>query len=99
VRPCLLIAAACLLALCLGLTCFFGGAGIITALLLLTAESSDLREMSDAWPLGLIPVFVGIGLLLFYLLSKGLGSAPAGESIPSGPMRHPLHDPLGEARG
>ena len=67
-----------LLALCLGLACLFGGAGIVTALLVMVPESRDMQEMANAWPLGLIPVFVGVGLLLFYVLSKGMDGSESG---------------------
>jgi hypothetical protein len=88
-----------LLALCLGLTCFFGGAGVVTALLVITPESRDIREMASAWPLGLIPVFVGLGLLLFFLLSKGMEGGRNDESNLPGPSRPALRESLGDARG
>jgi len=52
-------------ALCLGLTSLFGGIGAAIGL----AGVSD-TEASGMWSMGLIPVFLGIGLLLFYRLSR-----------------------------
>jgi hypothetical protein len=56
-----------LAALCLGLTCLFGGVGVALGL----AAVSD-PEGSGFWSLGLIPVFVGFGLLLFHRLSRNV---------------------------
>ena len=54
-----------LTALCLGLTSLFGGIGTAIGL----AGVSD-PEANGMWSMGLIPVFGGIGLLLFYRLSR-----------------------------
>jgi hypothetical protein len=54
-----------LVTLGLGLTLLLGGIGTTVGL----AAVSD-TEVSAAWPLGLIPTFIGIGLLLFYRLSR-----------------------------
>ncbi|MCP4898907.1 MAG: hypothetical protein GY906_18195 [bacterium] len=54
-----------LVTLCLGLTLFLGGIGAAVGLSLVSDP-----EASGTWPLGLIPVFVGLGLLLFYHLSS-----------------------------
>lgn len=56
-----------LAALALGLTCFFGGAGAIPGLYLLSDP-----EVRGTWPLGLVPLFAGAGLLIFVRLSRGL---------------------------
>jgi hypothetical protein len=88
-----------LLALCLGLTCLFAGAGVVTAFLVITPESQDTRAMASAWPLGLIPVFVGIGLLLFFLLSKGMEGGRRNEPSFPDASRPPLRESLGDARG
>ena len=56
-----------LTALAVGLTCLFGGAGTMPALY----YQAD-AEASGVWPIGLIPVFIGTGLLIFVLLSRGL---------------------------
>lgn len=88
-----------LLALCLGLTSLFGGIGVVAALLVITPESRDMREMASAWPLGLIPVFVGLGLMLFFLLSKGLEGGQRDVADFSKASKTPLREPLGEAHG
>lgn len=56
-----------LTALALGLTCVFGGAGMMPGFYYVNDP-----EASGMWPLGLIPVLIGVGLLLFVRLSKGL---------------------------
>lgn len=56
-----------LAALALGLTLLFAGLGLIPGLYL----QSD-SEASGTWPLGLIPILMGAGLLLFVWLSRGL---------------------------
>jgi hypothetical protein len=56
-----------LAALALGLTSIFGGAGYMAGLYLVTDP-----DASATWPIGLIPIFIGTGLLIFLLLSKGL---------------------------
>lgn len=52
--------------LCLGLLFLFGGIGV-TASLPLVGDP----EFQVMWPLGLIPALIGIGLLLFYGMSRG----------------------------
>jgi len=54
-----------LAALCLGLTLLFGGVGVALGL----AGVSD-PDANGFWSLGLLPLFVGIGLLLFHRLSR-----------------------------
>lgn len=56
-----------LAALGLGLTCLFGGAGMMPGFYFVPEP-----EASGLWPLGLIPILIGVGLLLFVRLSKGL---------------------------
>ncbi len=56
-----------LMALALGLTCLFLGIAIIPAFYY-QAEP----DIQGTWPVGLIPIAVGIGLLLFVRISKGL---------------------------
>jgi hypothetical protein len=64
-----------IVALCVGLTCFFGGIGMTIGFF--AAEMGDLNE---TWSVGLIPVFIGIGLMIFYLTSRKLARFPeAGE--------------------
>jgi hypothetical protein len=53
--------------LCLGLTGFFGGIGTCIGLRATTGEG-----LYEFWAMGLIPVFVGVGLLSFYALSARL---------------------------
>lgn len=49
----------------LGALCIFGGLGFIAAMLL----SGD-HEMWKLWSMGMIGVFVGFGLMLFYHLTR-----------------------------
>lgn len=56
-----------LAALALGLTCLFGGVGAIPGLYFLSDP-----ELRGTWPLGLVPIFAGVGLLLFIRLSRDL---------------------------
>ncbi len=58
-----------LVALCLGLTAFFGGIGTCIGLAITTAE-----KMYEFWAMGLIPAFVGLGLLIFYAASARLAA-------------------------
>ncbi len=55
-----------LASLCLGLTFLFGGIGFAVGLYL---QSDPM--VSGMWGVGLIPVMIGIGLLLFVRLSRG----------------------------
>jgi hypothetical protein len=43
----------------------FGGVGMIVAFLL--AWDPELKSI---WPVGFIPAMIGVGLLLFYVLSR-----------------------------
>jgi hypothetical protein len=54
-----------LVSLFFGLFLILAGAG--TCIAFYISELSDLR---DAWSVGLIPVLAGVGLLLFFVLSK-----------------------------
>ena len=62
-----------LTALALGLTCVFGGAGMMPGFYFVNDP-----EASGMWPLGLIPVLIGVGLLLFVRLSRGLAEKTNG---------------------
>lgn len=62
-----------LAALALGLVCVFGGAGSLPGFYYL----SD-AEASGMWPIGLIPLFIGAGLLIFVRLSRGLAEKMEG---------------------
>jgi len=57
-----------------GLTCLFGGAGVMPGFYFVNDP-----EASGMWPLGLIPVLIGVGLLLFVRLSKGLAQKMNGQ--------------------
>ena len=54
-----------IVALCVGLASFFGGIGTCVGMF----AASD-PEMSNYWSMGLIPTLIGLGLLLFYGLSR-----------------------------
>ncbi len=52
-------------ALCLGLLFFFGGIGVVCSL-----PFVDFEEVPLFWPLGIIPILMGLGLLLFWNLTR-----------------------------
>jgi hypothetical protein len=56
----------------LGLACIFGGIGASLGLVL----QRDL-DVAGTWAVGFIPLLLGIGLLFFYRLSKGLADGMA----------------------
>lgn len=56
-----------LVALALGLTFLLGGAGAVPGLYYLADP-----EASGMWPLGLVAISIGTGLLIFVRLSRGL---------------------------
>lgn len=55
------------LALGCGLILIFGGAGMVAAFVI--APDSEL-ELHKVWSVGLIPGFIGVGLILYYLLIR-----------------------------
>ena len=61
-----------LVALCLGAASVLGGAGTAIAMYLVPDQ-----EVQPMWPLGLIPIFIGVGLLIFYGASKGMAGLAA----------------------
>lgn len=63
-----------LTALALGLTCLFGGVGMLPGFYYLSDP-----EASGLWPLGLVPIFIGMGLLIFVWLSRGLAEKMNGK--------------------
>jgi len=56
-----------MVALCIGLASFFGGIGTAIGMFAI-----DDPEFSTYWAFGLIPTFIGLGLLIFYLMSRSL---------------------------
>lgn len=56
------------LALCLGLASFFGGLGAAVGM-----RAIKDPEFSNYWAAGLIPASIGLGLLIFYVMSRSLG--------------------------
>ena len=54
-----------LIALCIGLAGFFGGIGIAAGMS--AASDPDIHGM---WSMGIIPSAIGLGLLVFYYLSR-----------------------------
>lgn len=65
-----------LASLCLGLASTFGGVGMLAAF----ALAGD-PEMKKVWPIGLIPAMIGLGLLLFYAMSRSAGEALETEEL------------------
>jgi hypothetical protein len=64
-----------IVALCVGLASFFGGIG--TTIGMYFVKDPDIH---NAWAFGLVPVFIGFGLLVFYVMSKGVAEAVKGGS-------------------
>jgi hypothetical protein len=56
-----------IVALCIGLASFFGGIGTAIGMYVIKDP-----EISDYWAVGLIAVFIGLGLLIFYWMSRSL---------------------------
>jgi hypothetical protein len=56
-----------LVALCIGLASFFGGVATAAGMYLVNDP-----EFSNYWAMGLIPTLIGLGLLLFYAMSRSL---------------------------
>ena len=63
-----------LAALALGLTFLFGGVGLVPGLYF---QSDPFAR--GTWPLGLVPIFIGTGLLIFVRLSRGLADKINGQ--------------------
>ncbi len=60
------------IALAIGLVLLFGGAGISAGLLALTGvpgAGRGAQELAVLWPLGIIPVMAGFGLILYHRLT------------------------------
>ena len=61
-----------IVALCIGLASFFGGIATSAGMYLVKDP-----EISNYWAMGLIPTLVGLGLLIFYLMSRSLAGQAA----------------------
>lgn len=61
-------------ALAIGLAGLFGGVGTVAGLYLV----SD-TDVHSTWPLGVIPVFLGLGMLLFVRISSRMAETQPGE--------------------
>jgi len=61
-----------MVALCIGLASLFGGMATTAGLYL----AKD-PEFSNYWAMGLIPTLIGLGLLIFYLMSRSLAGQAA----------------------
>ena len=61
-----------IVALCIGLASFFGG--IATSVGMYMVKDP---EMSDYWAMGLIPTLIGLGLLIFYVMSRSFAGQVA----------------------
>ena len=61
-----------IVALCIGLASFFGGIATSTGMYLVKDP-----DISNYWAMGLIPTLVGLGLLIFYLMSRTLAGQAA----------------------
>ncbi len=59
-------------ALCIGLASFFGGIATCAGFYL----AKD-PEFSNYWAMGLIPTLVGLGLLIFYMMSRSFAGQAA----------------------
>lgn len=55
-----------LASLCVGLLLLLAGVGICIAF-----HFTSVSDLHDIWTIGVIPVLAGVGLLLFFVLSKG----------------------------
>jgi hypothetical protein len=66
-----------LLALFVGLVGIFGGAGLSLWLWVVVTWRHPGHWTSMSWLLGLIPVLIGVGLLLFVYLSRGVARSPS----------------------
>lgn len=64
-----------LIALCIGLAGLFGGVGMAIGMYAVTSDP----EITGMWSMGIIPAAVGLGLLVFYYLSRKFSVPPNGE--------------------
>jgi len=64
-----------LVALCVGLAGLFGGVGTAAGMAAVTSD----RDISGAWSMGIIPAAIGLGLLVFYYLSRNFSVPSNGD--------------------
>ena len=74
-NPAAAVAWARLVALCIGLAGVFGGIGTAIGMFAVTSEP----EISGMWSMGIIPITVGLGLLVFYILSRNFSVPSNGD--------------------
>lgn len=65
-----------LMALCIGLASVFGGVGVAIGMYAVTADP----EITGMWSMGIIPTAIGLGLLVFYYLSRNFSVPINGDS-------------------
>jgi hypothetical protein len=63
-----------IVSLCVGLASFFGGIATSVGMYLVKDP-----EISDYWAMGFIPTLIGLGLLIFYMMSRSLAGQAAGK--------------------
>jgi len=61
-----------IISLCIGLASFFGGIATCAGFFLARDP-----EFSNYWAMGLIPTLIGLGLLIFYVMSRSLAGQAA----------------------
>ena len=64
-----------LIALCVGLAGLFGGIGVAIGMFAVTSDP----EITGMWSMGIIPTAIGLGLLMFYYLSRNYSVPLNGE--------------------
>jgi hypothetical protein len=64
-----------LVALCIGLASVFGGIGMAVGMFAVTADP----EITGMWSMGIIPAAIGLGLLVFYYLSRNFSVPSNGD--------------------
>ena len=64
-----------LIALCIGLAGLFGGIGMAIGMAATTADP----DIFGMWSMGIIPAAIGLGLLVFYYLSRNFSVPTNGE--------------------
>ena len=64
-----------LVALCIGLASVFGGVGLAIGMYAVTSDP----EITGMWSMGIIPAAIGLGLLVFYYLSRNFSVPSNGD--------------------